>query len=84
MIQTLQRICALLAVADTELPFSWMALGACKSYVLIARGPQPICEPILGCARPASTSLPMPLLMVRIDVSGLKSKERRVTGAPLH
>jgi hypothetical protein len=25
VIQTLQRICALLAVADTELPFSWMA-----------------------------------------------------------
>ena len=41
MIQTLQRICALLAVADTELPFSWMA--ARSSAIRFDTSPWPRC-----------------------------------------
>jgi hypothetical protein len=74
VIQTLQRICALPAVTDTELPFRCMAAQLRQKLRAHRTRPATDLQANIGlCARPATANLPMPLLMMRIDVVSYKS-----------
>jgi hypothetical protein len=84
VIQTLQRICALPAVTDTELPFSCLAARCLQKLRAYCTRPATDLRANIGLCPSGNDKSADAALDGAIGVPDLKSKERRVTDAPRH